>query len=194
MLTFGAFGLLLMFLGFTTRTNDPRIPSVAHARYPSGIGVIDGHKLKMEATCFKAHEKLSELMSSIFSRVRDSESEMKTEYDKVKNDSTLPQKQKLKDMAKIESKWTDISSKYNVEIQAIKDTDLKVTEYIQTKLAGVIESISKSLKLSIVLSKGTRDAILVFYNIKELDITDLVVQKMNEVLPEVDLKELSTHD
>lgn len=195
LLALGIFALLMVFL-ICTNKFDGHIPQNTgkHMQCHHGIAVLDGQRLKHSATCFKAHEKLSQLMSSVFSRVRDSEDKIKSEYDKIKSDTSLPQKQKLKDIAKIEAKWSDLSSKYNSEIQSIKDTDLKLTEYIQSTLNNVIESISKSLKLSIVLSKGTKDSILVFYNVKEIDVTDLVIQKMNEVLPEVNLKELSKHD
>ncbi|MDR1288954.1 MAG: OmpH family outer membrane protein [Holosporales bacterium] len=158
-----------------------------------GIGIIDGKRLKEAATCFQSHDKLAEMLSEILSKIRESETKIKEEYEKVKDDPHLSQKQKLKDIAKIEAKWSDISAKYNSEIQVIKNTDLKLSEYIQAKLSNVIKSIAKSMKLSVVLSKGTKDALLVFYSANGLDITELIVQKMNEILPEVVLKELIDH-
>jgi Skp family chaperone for outer membrane proteins len=160
----------------------------------AGIAVLDGQRLKDSAVCFQSHEKLAEMLSEVLLRIRESEMKIKAEYERIKNDSSLSQKQKLKDIAKVEAKWSDISAKYNAEIQVIKNADLKLTEHIQAKLSEVIKLIAKSMKLSIVLSKGTNDALLVFYNVNGLDITDLVVQKMNETLPKVILKKLIDHD
>jgi Skp family chaperone for outer membrane proteins len=169
--------------------------SKKHSQCPyPGIAVLDGQKLKNSATCFKSHEKLAEMLSDILSKIRESETKIKAAYEKIKDDPKLSQKQKLKDIAKIEAKWADISAKYNSEIQIVKNADLKLSEYIQSKLSDVIKAIAKSLKLYVVLSKGTKDALLVFYNANGLDITDLVIQKMNEILPEVALKELIAHD
>ncbi|MDR2598613.1 MAG: hypothetical protein LBC25_02740, partial [Holosporales bacterium] len=70
----------------------------------ASIAVIDGQRLKDSATCFQSHEKLADMLSEILSKIRESESKIKTEYEKVKNDQNLSQKQKLKDIAKIEAK------------------------------------------------------------------------------------------
>jgi Skp family chaperone for outer membrane proteins len=159
-----------------------------------GIGVLDGQKLKRGASCFRGHDKLADILSEVLSKVRMAESRTKEEYEKIKLNPNLSQKQKLKGIAKIEAKWSDVSAKYNSEIQSIRNADLRLSEHIQSKLGDIIKSIAKSLKLQIVFSKGTSDDLLVFYSAKGLDITDLIIQKMNEILPDIALKELTKHD
>ena len=154
------------------------------------LAVLDGTKLKASAKCFKAHDRVANMINDVLSRMKKSESDIKAEYEKVRNDKNLTQKQRVKDIAKIEAKWANISAKYNAEVQSIKNTDFLLSSYIQKKLDYVIQMIAKSAKLNVILNKGTRDSISVFYNSKNIDITDLVIQKLDEILPDVNLKEI----
>ena len=54
-----------------------------------------------------------------------------------------------------------------------------------------INNLAKSVKLDIVINKGSHDMINVFYNSKNIDITDIVIKNLNEVIPTVNLKELA---
>ena len=156
----------------------------------SRIGVLDGEKLKTEALCFRSHEKIEEMVSNLLLKIRQAESNTKKSYQKVKGNSKLPLNERNKELAKIETKWNATSMKYNLEMQSIRGLDLKLSELIQKKLMETIESLATSVKLDIIINKGSRDMINVFYNSKSVDITDVIIKKMNEVLPNINFKEL----
>lgn len=156
----------------------------------SRIGVLDGEKLKLNAICFGSHVKIEEMVSNLLLKIRKAESETKTSYEKIKNNSKLSQKERNKELAKIESKWNSSSIKYNSEMQAIRKLDLKLSELIQKKLTEVIDSLAKSAKLDVIINKGSRDMINVFYSSKNVDITDIIIKKMDDAFPNIDLKEL----
>lgn len=154
------------------------------------IGVLDGQKLKQEAKCFKSHEKISQMVSDLVSKIRVSEKEFKNSYNEIKKNSKLTLSAKNSELAKLESKWKSLSRKYNDEMQNIRNIDLKVTEITQTKLFEILESVAKSLKLNLILNKSSDDKLNIFYNSKDIDITDLIIKKMDSTLPTIKLEDL----
>ena len=154
------------------------------------IGVLDGQKLKQEAKCFKSHEKISQMVSDLVSKIRVSEKEFKNSYNEIKKNSKLTLSAKNSELAKLESKWKSLSRKYNDEMQDIRNIDLKVTEITQTKLFEILESVAKSLKLNLILNKSSDDKLNIFYNSKDIDITDLIIKKMDNTLPTIKLEDL----
>jgi Skp family chaperone for outer membrane proteins len=126
----------------------------------------------------------------VIARVRDAENAMKKEYEAVKNNGALSQKQRAKEISKIESKWSSESAKYNAEIQAIRNIDTKLTERIQQTVLKTVRSIAKSSNIDIVVNKWSRDMMSVFYSSPDADITDLVIKKLDEILPEIPLEEV----
>ncbi|MDR3224620.1 MAG: OmpH family outer membrane protein [Holosporales bacterium] len=154
------------------------------------LAVLDGEKLKSSAKCFESHEKIAKMFADVLAKMRKSEGDIKMEYDKVKNNQKLSQKQKTREMSKIEVKWAELSAKYNSEIQAIRNTDMKVTERIQATVTKVIDRIANAAKLSTVINKGTRDSISVFYNSSDIDITDVVIKELDNELPSINLEEM----
>jgi Skp family chaperone for outer membrane proteins len=120
--------------------------------------------------------------------MRDSENVMKEKYKSVKSDSKLSQKQIAKEISKLESSWTSESAKYNSEIQDIRNMDAKFTERVQQTVFNTVQSIARSFNIDIVLNKWNRDVISVFYNVSKVDITDLVIKKLDETLPETNLE------
>jgi Skp family chaperone for outer membrane proteins len=156
----------------------------------TSVAVIDGEKLKATAKCFTAHEKVASKFSSVLARIRDAENMMKKEYETIKNNGTLSQKQRAKDISKIESRWASESAKYNAEIQTIRNIDAKLTERIQQTVLETVKSIARSSGIDIVVNKWSRDMMSVFYNSSDIDITDLVIKKLDEILPETHLAEV----
>ena len=154
------------------------------------IGVIDAERLKSEAKCFRSHDKVATLVSDLLSEIHKKELQIKNSYETIKKDAKLNIKAKNKELSKIESKWSELSISYNKRMQSIKDLDLKISELVQSKLKDVLDSISRSYKLNIILNKGSKDVTNVFYVSKNMDITNIVIDKMNKVLPEIDLEEL----
>jgi Skp family chaperone for outer membrane proteins len=154
------------------------------------LAVLDGERLKMEAKCFESHEKIAQMISDVLSRVKKSEWQIKDEYEKIKSNKKLTHEQRLSDIAKIEAKWKTLSAQYNAEIQSIRSKDLLLSKYIQEKLTSIIESISRSAKLNVVINKGNREIAFVFHNSEDIDITDLVIKKLDEEIPNVDINEI----
>ena len=154
------------------------------------IGVLDGERLKLEAKCFKAHGEISQMVADLVSKIRGTEKQFKNSYNEVKKNSKLTLSAKNSELAKLESKWKSLSRKYNEEIQNIRNMDLKIAEITQNKLFSILESIAKSLKLNLILNKTSDDKLNVFYTSKDIDITDLVIKKMDEVLPNINLEDL----
>lgn len=155
------------------------------------IGVLDGERLKAEALCFKSHEKIADMVSALLSKIREASTTMKETYESVKKDKSLPTEKRNAKLAKIEMAWAADSARYNTEMQDIRNLDMKLTEFIQNKLMDIIASFAKSAKVDIIVNKGSRDMLNVFYNSRSIDITDIIIKKLNKIIPTVDLKELS---
>jgi Skp family chaperone for outer membrane proteins len=154
------------------------------------IAVIDAEKLKNNARCFRAHEKIAKMLSEVIARMKISEDEIKSEYEALKDNEKLNDNQKRQQVSQIENKWTEISNKYNIEIQNIKNMDLKLSEYLENKLNNIVSRVSRVWKISVVLNKETKDSIIVFYNSKNIDITNLVVRELNKQIPIVNFKKV----
>lgn len=154
------------------------------------IGVLDGARLKQEAKCFKSHEKISQMVTDLVSKIRETEKQFKDSYKEIKENAKLTLSAKNNELSKLESKWKSLSRKYNEEMQDIRDIDAKVTDMTQSKLFSILESVAKSLKLNLILNKISDDKISVFYMSKDIDITDLIIKKMDEALPNIKLEDL----
>jgi Skp family chaperone for outer membrane proteins len=154
------------------------------------IAVLDGEKLKATAKCFKAHETIAEMFTKILSKMRDIEKQMKSEYETIKHNGKLSQKQKAKEITKMETKWDSVSARYNARIQSLRNLDLQLSGRIQHKLDLIIKKIAQRGGIQLVINKGNRELLAVFYAAPKLEITDLVVQQLDEDLPKVDLKEM----
>ena len=131
------------------------------------------------------------MVNELLSKVRKASVEMKKSYDEVKKDTKLTQKKRNAELSRIEAKWNTDSARYNTEMQKIRNLDAKLTEFIQNKLNQTIDNIAKEANIDIIINKGSRDLINVFYNSKNIDITDIVVKHLDESIPKIDLKELS---
>lgn len=154
------------------------------------IAVLDSRRLKDEATCFKGHETLENMLSSVIAKMRDSEIKAKDDYERVKNDKALTKKQIAKSIEKIEENWAEISKQYKKEVEEIKKMDLKLSSLLQEKLDKVIEEISNKYKIDIVLNNQIKDTISTFYFTKNVDITNIVIKRLNHVISEVNLEKL----
>ena len=153
------------------------------------IGVLDGTRLKVEAKCFKAHDEIARRIGVVLAQLHTLSSEMKSAYEKIKSSKKLTAYNRNMQLAKIENQWKIKSEKYSIEMQKLRNLDDKLTNFIQNKLLQNIEILAKKAKIDIVINKGSQTALYVFYNVKNIDITDIVVNRMDEVLPSIDLRE-----
>jgi Skp family chaperone for outer membrane proteins len=171
---------------YTSNDVGPRILDSAK------VAVLDGERLK-QAKCFRSNEKISGMLADVLANIRKSESEIREQHNSLRNDKKLSQKQRAKDVSRLEAKWSKMSERYNLEIQRIKEKDSALNKLIQRKMGRVIETIARETGLSVVVSKVANDSLVVFYNTKNVDITDEVIRRLDEELPNIDLESLESN-
>ncbi len=154
------------------------------------IGIVDGLRLKQEAKCFEAHKNVAEKVTKVLAVIREDSEKMKKQMDEIKKNKKLNEKQRRLKLNALDIKWRDKAKLYNEKMRAIKDLDKKLVSFIQDKLLQLIGDIAKKEKIDIVLNKCTIDTIHIFYNRKAIDMTDIVIDKLNNTMPTIDLKEL----
>ena len=89
----------------------------------------------------------------------------------------------------MDKKWKILSTDYSKAMRKEKELDAKLTDYIQNKVLQVISNIAKKFKIDIVINKGSQNMTHVFYNNNNIDITDIVINELNKIIPTVNLKE-----
>jgi Skp family chaperone for outer membrane proteins len=159
-------------------------------RQVTRIAVINSARLKAEALCFKAHNKLEAMLSDVISRMHDSESKAKSEYEKTKNDKSLEKRQVSKKIEQIEENWSRTSQEYKKEVESIKKMDVNLSNMLEKKLNSVINSIARKYDIDIVFNTQIMDTISVFYATKNIDITDIVIKNLNRIIPSVNMEKL----
>ena len=152
------------------------------------IAILNGIKLKENAKCFKLHEINSDKLRNILQEMNKYEMKIRKKYEKIRKNNKLSSKQKQKEISKLENNWKIVSDKYNKEIQNIKNVDEKLTEYIYNKLDEILKEVAKKMNISAILNKENNEFIFVFYNNSNIDITDKVVEKLDNELKDLDLK------
>ena len=155
------------------------------------IAVLNGIKLKEKAKCFKLHEVNSEKLNNILQEMNKSEIEIRTKYSNIIKNNKLSSKQKQNEITKLENNWKQISEDYNKEIQNIKNVDEKLTKYIYEKLNEILEKTAKKMHITAILNKENNDAIFVFYNHVNIDITDKIVKELDNNLNDLDIKDFN---
>ena len=155
------------------------------------IAVLNGIKLKEKAKCFKLHEVNSEKLNNILQEMNKSEIEIRTKYSNIIKNNKLSSKQKQNEITKLENNWKQISEDYNKEIQNIKNVDEKLTKYIYEKLNEILEKKAKKMHITAILNKENNDAIFVFYNHVNIDITDKIVKELDNNLNDLDIKDFN---
>jgi Skp family chaperone for outer membrane proteins len=181
----GAVALILVLRVFLRNSEDRQ-----EIRPVTRIAVIDSARLKSEALCFKAHSKLESMLSDVISRMHDSESKAKAAYEKTKNDKTLGKKQMSKKIEQIEEEWSKISQEHKKEVESIKKMNINLSNILQKKLNGIITNVARKCNIDAVFNTQILDTISVFYAVKSIDITDIVIGNLNRVIPNVDMERL----
>ncbi len=153
------------------------------------IGVIDSIRLKTEAKCFRTHDKIAQRISELMLKIRETSTQMSNQTMQIRQNKKIKPKQKQSQFAQMNKKWKVFSTEYSNAMRKEKELDAKLTDYIQNKVLYVISGIAKKFKIDIVINKGSPDVLHVFYNTKNIDITDIVINELNKTIPNVDLKE-----
>ena len=154
------------------------------------IGVLNSLRLKTEATCFNAHDEISKKIMEVINDSNEITEKIRIEADSIKKNKTLSQKEKTYRLTNLELRWDKLSKQKKNEMKNLQHLETKLTNYIQNKIIKIIGDIAKMYKIDIVLNKETKDTIFIFYHKKSMDITDSVIDKLNQVIPTVNLKEL----
>jgi Skp family chaperone for outer membrane proteins len=182
-----SFILLCFFWQHNQHNSVPKDKEFAYAR----VAVLDGNRLKKSAKCFKVHEKINDDLTNVLGEIRKFESEARKQHNKFHNDKKLSQEQKTREISRLEAKWAQISVKYASKIQSIKEIENTLTKLIQGKINYVLNTIAKSFRLDIIINKEVHDSVIIFYNSNKIDITDIVIQELDKILPDIDLKKIS---
>ena len=153
------------------------------------IGVIDSIRLKTEAKCFRAHDEIAQRIFDLMVKIREISSQMTNQTMQIRQDKQLRQKQKQSKFTEMDKKWKILSTDYSKAMRKEKELDAKLTDYIQNKVLQVISDIAKKFKIDIVINKGSQSMTQVFYNTSNIDITNVVVNELNKIVPKIDLKE-----
>ena len=153
------------------------------------IGVIDSIRLKTEAKCFRAHDEIAQRIFDLMVKIREISSQMTNQTMQIRQDKQLRQKQKQSKFTEMDKKWKILSTDYSKAMRKEKELDAKLTDYIQNKVLQVISDIAKKFKIDIVINKGSQNMTQVYYNTSNIDITNVVVNELNKIVPKIDLKE-----
>ncbi len=153
------------------------------------IAVLNGIKLKENAKCFKLHEINAEKLSNILQEMNKQEMQIRTQYNNITKNKKLSSKQKQKEINKLENNWKKVAANYNKEIQNIKNTDDKLTKYINEKLKTILERIAKKMNINAILNKENSELIFVFYNNSKIDITDKIINILDNELKDLNIKD-----
>ena len=188
--------ILLCILLITTLIISYYLTSNIYSRkYNEGnnnrIVILNGIKLREKAKCFKLHEINSEKLNNVLQEINKSEIEIKTKYNNIIKNNKLSTKQKQKEISNLENNWKQVSANYQNKIQDIKSTDEKLTKYIYSKLNERLERFAKKMNINAILNKENSDAIFVFYNKENIDITDKIVYELDNTLKDLDIKDFS---
>lgn len=154
------------------------------------IGVIDSIRLKTESKCFREHDKVAERILKLLAGIRKLSIQLSDKSMNIKHDKKLKARQKQSQLNKLNKEWQLKSTEYSKAMRKEKDLDKKLTDYIQNHTFKIIENVARKLKIDIVINKGSQDMVHVFYNSQNIDMTDIVIDELNKIIPTVDLKEL----
>lgn len=154
------------------------------------VSVIDSKKLKNTALCFKTHDVLSKKLESIMNTMQTEENSIKTDYNKIQLNKELSSAKKKKNLELLDDKWSEISQKYKKQLQSIRETEIKISEIIQNKLNEAIKYVANDKKIDIILNTESQNSICVFFFEKNTDVTELVVQRLNKILPTISLEKI----
>lgn len=158
----------------------------------SGVKIvaIDSDRLKSKAKVFKVQAKLEDRLNTVILKMQDAERNIRKDYEALKKYKQSETLQKQREMERLGEKWSDISNTYKSEIQKIKQAEDKVVEIIEQKLMKVIDEFAKINKIDMIINSKTRESIVLFYSSKEVDITDIIIKKLDKEISDKDAEEL----
>jgi Skp family chaperone for outer membrane proteins len=154
------------------------------------VAVINSVRLKVETLCFREHDELEGMLSELVGRMHESEVIAKKEYEQVRSDKSLGKQQRMDAIEKIEENWAKISNQYKAEVEMIKKMNINLSRRLQKEIDQVIESIAQKYKIDIVLNTQVGEMISVFYSTKNVDMTDMVIDRLNKTVKHIDLEDL----
>ncbi|MBQ2174110.1 MAG: OmpH family outer membrane protein, partial [Alphaproteobacteria bacterium] len=134
-------------------------------------------------------DEIAQRIFDLMVKIREISSQMTNQTMQIRQDKQLRQKQKQSKFTEMDKKWKILSTDYSKAMRKEKELDAKLTDYIQNKVLQVISDIAKKFKIDIVINKGSQNMTQVFYNTSNIDITNVVVNELNKIVPKIDLKE-----
>ena len=167
--------IFLMFLPFNSLADN----------YPNtSVGVLDLNRVLLDAKAAKgATEKIDKIAKEIENELINSDEKM------IKEQNKLVEAQSIMAPEAFELKRKEYEEKvqnYNIERQNKLISIEKLVESsrneILDKLKPILEEISETKGITIILEKGT-----VLLNAETMDITDEVIKALNKELPKIEV-------
>ena len=155
------------------------------ADYPKiSVAIIDLNKILIES---KAAEKAGKDIDEISINIQDEI--------KISDDEIIAEQQKLVEQQSIiapeafETKASEFEKKAKLYETERQEKLLKLDQIIQDarniileSMKPILESLSEELEIAIILEKGT-----VILSADNMDITDIVLKRLNKELPEIEI-------
>ncbi len=171
---------ILVFIAFTILISNSNAEN-----YPNtSIGVLDLNRVLLDAKAAKdAAEEIDQIAKDIEKELIDSDEKM------IKEQNKLVEAQSIMAPEAFELKRKEYEEKvqnYNIERQKKLISVDKLVENsrneILDKLKPILEEISETKGITVILEKGT-----VLLNAETMDITDEVIKVLNKELPKIEV-------
>ncbi len=168
---------VIIFFTFYTSINAENYPNTS-------IGVLDLNKVLIEAKAAKnAADEIDKIAKEIENELINSDEDMLKEQNKLIEAQSImaPEAFELK-----RKEYEEKVQNYNIERQnKLLSVDRLVEisrNKVLDKLKPILEELSESKGITIILEKGT-----VLLNAETMDITNEVIKKLNKELPEIEV-------
>ena len=175
--TFTNLFLFVFLLNFSFSVNASDYPNTS-------IAVLDLNRVLLDAKAAKnAAEEIDKIAREIESELVDSDEDM------IKEQNKLIEAQSIMSPEAFETKRKEYEEKvqnYNIERQTKLRSIDKLVEnsrnVILDKLKPILEEISETRGITVILEKGT-----VLLNAETMDITDETIKALNKELPKIEV-------
>jgi Skp family chaperone for outer membrane proteins len=169
-------GVVVFYIGLS-KTKDTS---------PMTIAVLDGERLKKDATPFMT---VHQLMSAEFDKVKSEfgpfSAQLETAFDLVRSEKNPAKAQKKKEA--FDKKRVEIEQVFIKKQEYLHSIEVELTNKLQNTVFEIVDELAKKHNISIILNRMVDDKISVFYSKPHLDITDEVIREVNRRLKNVQL-------
>ena len=171
------FGLIFLFLK-SNSSSSSKIPSIK-------LAIVDGARIKNES---KAFQKVVELERSGFDKIN---SEVKEKYKYLQNllkkskDIKNSSDQRLKYKKQFDHEFSILEPKIQKRKDEIRKRDAIWKQRLNEAVLKITNNLAKKYKLNVILNANVFDTMTVFYASKDIDITNEVIELIDDDLKDI---------